>query len=90
MALNEGEIAIVKGMLHRLFTKVGSRGAAWGSQRDRMGAAIYFPLFPVLIAGKHYSIFYLSADLQAPKMFKARKPLSLTARRAGWRGSSRI
>jgi hypothetical protein len=59
---------------------------AWGPQRDRMAAAIYFPLFLVLVAGKQYSIFYLSADLQAPKMFKARKPLSLIAKRAGWRG----
>lgn len=61
-------------------------GAAWGPQRDRMAAAIYFPLFLVLVAGKQYSIFYLSADLQVPQMFKAREPLSLTARRAGWRG----
>ncbi|MCK1677750.1 DpnI domain-containing protein [Bradyrhizobium sp. 150] len=61
-------------------------GAAWGPQRERMAAAIYFPLFLVLVAGKQYSIFYLSADLQVPEMFKARKPLSVTARRAGWRG----
>ena len=61
-------------------------GAAWGPQRERMEAAIYFPLFLVLVAGKKYSVFYLSADLQKPEMFKARKPLSADARRAGWQG----
>lgn len=63
-------------------------GAAWGPQKDRMSAAIYFPLFLVLKndVGKHYSIFYLSADLQKPEMFKPRSPLSPTARRAGWQG----
>src|SRR5476649_1445316 len=36
-------------------------GAAWGPQKARMDAAIYFPLFLVLAAksGKQYSIFYL-------------------------------
>ncbi|TBZ07836.1 DpnI domain-containing protein [Rhizobium leguminosarum] len=62
-------------------------GAAWGPQRERMEAAIYFPLFLVLVTGEQeYSIFYLSADLQEPAMFKPRKPLSETARRAGWQG----
>lgn len=61
-------------------------GAAWGPQTERMEAAIYFPLFLVLVSGKHYSIFYLSADLQKREMFKARKPLSEKARRAGWQG----
>jgi len=52
-----------------------------------MDAGIYFPLFLVLISnrGKH-SISYLPADLQSPEMFVARKPLSSTARRAGWQG----
>lgn len=61
-------------------------GAAWDPQKRRMDAAIYFPLFPVLVAPTSYSIFYLSADLQKPDMFIARSPLSKTARRAGWRG----
>ena len=62
-------------------------GAAWGPQRDRMEAAIYFPLFIVLTTiERSYAIFYLSADLQKPEMFKPRKPLSETARRAGWQG----
>jgi type II restriction enzyme len=61
-------------------------GAAWEPQSERMASAIYFPLFLVLISGKMHSIFYLSADLQKPEMFKPRKPLSEKARRAGWRG----
>jgi len=62
-------------------------GAAWGPQRDRMRAAIYFPLFLVLVTqNRSYSIHYLSADLQKPEMFKPRKPLSAAARRAGWTG----
>jgi hypothetical protein len=62
-------------------------GAAWGPQKERMDAAIYFPLFLVLVAPVHtYSIFYLSADLQRPDMFCARLPLSPQAHRAGWQG----
>ena len=63
-------------------------GAAWGPQKERMDAGIYFPLFLVLVAPdqKRYSIFYLSADLQRPEMFEARQPLSSNARRAGWQG----
>ncbi|QND32400.1 hypothetical protein HB772_09040 [Sinorhizobium meliloti] len=62
-------------------------GAAWGPQLARMQAAIYFPLYVVLVAPtQEYSIFYLSADLQEPEMFKPRKPLSESARRAGWQG----
>jgi hypothetical protein len=51
-----------------------------------MNAAIYFPLFLVLVAGRKYSIFYLSADLQERKLFQPRAPLSETARRVGWQG----
>lgn len=52
-----------------------------------MQAGIYFPLFLVLIAPQNrFAIYYLSADLQTPEMFVARKPLSKTARRAGWQG----
>jgi type II restriction enzyme len=61
-------------------------GAAWGPQKERMAAAIYFPLFLVLVSGRRHSIFYLSADLQVSEMFKPRSPLSARARRAGWQG----
>lgn len=63
-------------------------GAAWGPQRERMQAGIYFPLFVVLTTDDRarYAIYYLSADLQQPEMFKPRSPLKPTARRAGWTG----
>jgi type II restriction enzyme len=63
-------------------------GAAWGPQKQRMDAGIYFPLFLVLVAPGlgRFSIHYLSADLQTPELFLQRKPLSETARRAGWQG----
>lgn len=61
-------------------------GAAWGVQQARMAAGIYFPLFVVLVQGRRAAIFYLSADAQTPEMFVPRKPLSDTARRAGWQG----
>lgn len=61
-------------------------GAAWEPQRERMAAGIYFPLFLVLVAGKSYAIFYLSADLQRETMFQPRSPLSKMARKANWRG----
>jgi type II restriction enzyme len=63
-------------------------GAAWGPQRERMEAGIYFPLFLVLVAraGDQFSIHYLSADLQTPELFLKRKPLSESAKRAGWQG----
>ena len=63
-------------------------GAAWGPQRQRMDAGIYFPLFLVLVTPKQdfFSIHYLSADLQSEELFEARKPLSVHARRAGWQG----
>jgi hypothetical protein len=53
-----------------------------------MDAAIYFPLFLVLVGdrSKQFAIYYLAADLQTPELFSARKPLSKSARRAGWRG----
>jgi len=63
-------------------------GAAWGPQKERMDADIYFPLFLVLVTAelKKYAIHYLAADLQSPELFKSRTPLSKTARRAGWQG----
>ncbi len=61
-------------------------GAAWGPQRERMDAGIFFPLYLVQVSGKRYSIFYLSADHQPRDLFSVRKPLLSTARRAGWQG----
>lgn len=63
-------------------------GAAWSPQEERMKAGIYFPLFIVLKrrSGQGWAIFFLSADLQTPEMFVARKPLSPDAKRAGWQG----
>ena len=61
-------------------------GAAWRPQQERMKAGIYFPLFIVLIRQRLSAIYYLAADLQVPDMFLPRKPLSRTARKAGWRG----
>lgn len=63
-------------------------GAAWGPQKERMDAAIYFPLYIVAFPkqGKASAIYYLSADLQEPDIFEERPPLSATAKRAGWIG----
>lgn len=63
-------------------------GAAWGPQKERMESAIYFPLYIVAFAkqGRKRAVYYLSADLQEPHIFEPRKPLSSTARRAGWQG----
>ncbi len=51
-----------------------------------MDAGIYFPLYIVLVNSKKFAMYYLSADLQTPEMFVPRKPLSSTAKRAGWQG----
>ena len=61
-------------------------GAAWSVQRERMEAGIYFPLFLVLFCGRSHALYYLSADVQSPQMFRPRKPLSDCAKRAGWQG----
>jgi Dam-replacing family len=62
-------------------------GAAWSVQRERMEAGIYFLLFIVQInQQRRYSIFYLTADMQTPDMFVARRPLSAAAKRSGWQG----
>jgi len=61
-------------------------GAAWAPQKDRMDSGIYFPLFLVLSASAEYAIYYLPTDFQSPALFSARKPLSSSARRAGWQG----
>ena len=64
-------------------------GAAWKPQQERMDAGIFFPVFFVLISKQNprtKAIYYLSADLQKLEMFVVRKPLSSSARRAGWQG----
>jgi type II restriction enzyme len=63
-------------------------GAAWGPQRQRMKAGIYFPLFLVLRNGRKSAVYYLPTEFQNPKLFKKRAPLSSSARRAGWQGFS--
>ena len=63
-------------------------GAAWGPQRERMEAGIYFPALP-RVGDRGLGVLrhhHPPADLERPEMFKARKPLSATARRAGWTG----
>jgi hypothetical protein len=52
-----------------------------------MQAGIYFPLYIVAKdpSGK-VGVYYLPKDLQTEEMFIARKPLSVTAKRAGWQG----
>ena len=61
-------------------------GAAWGPQKERMDAGIYFPLFIVLKADRKSSIFYLPVDYQDRDIFVPRNPLSADAKRAGWQG----
>lgn len=52
-----------------------------------MASGIYFPLFVVLVNPKgKAAVYYLSADLQEPAIFRPRRPLSASAVRAGWRG----
>jgi type II restriction enzyme len=64
-------------------------GAAWKPQRERMQAGIYFPLFIVVTTPtrRKTAIYYLPADLQDTYLFRKRKPLSATAKRAGWTGT---
>ncbi|MBW8640407.1 DpnI domain-containing protein [Hoeflea sp. WL0058] len=63
-------------------------GGAWGPQKDRMQAAIYFSMYLVLTTEERteYSILFLSRDLQNERMFVPREPLSPNAKRAGWQG----
>jgi hypothetical protein len=83
-----GYLAQVKAATSRDADKLPKRllGAAWSVQKRRMDAGIYFPLFVVLFCGRSSVIYYLSADLQSPSMFRPRAPLSKRARRAGWQG----
>lgn len=62
-------------------------GAAWGPQKERMDAGIYFSLYVVLESETDGTgIWFLPRDLQTADVFKPRKPLSATAKRAGWQG----
>lgn len=62
-------------------------GAAWGPQRERMDSGVFFSLYVVLVNDSdHAGIYFLPRDLQTREMFTERKPLSETARRAGWQG----
>lgn len=62
-------------------------GAAWAPQRDRMSSGIYFSLFIVLETDqKDVAVYFLPRELQTTAMFVPRKPLSATAKRAGWQG----
>lgn len=83
-----GYLAQVKTVTTTKIDRIPSNvmGASWGPQRERMESGIYFPLYLVLATAgrKTYSIFYLSADLQPPELFKPRLPLSGKAKRAGW------
>ncbi|MBN8886889.1 MAG: hypothetical protein J0I77_14305 [Rudaea sp.] len=83
-----GFLAQVKAMTAVAVSPLPKRilGAAWGPQKVRMDAAIYFPLFLVLKAPSEPAIYYLPTDFQSPALFSARKPLSPNARRAGWQG----
>ena len=83
-----GYLAQVKGMNVKILSPLPKQvlGAAWGPQLERMQSAIYFPLFLVLKTSTEFSIHYLAADHQIKDLFVPRKPLSETARRAGWQG----
>jgi hypothetical protein len=83
-----GFLAQVKAMTVPSVTPLPKQilGAAWGPQKERMDSGIYFPLFLVLNAPTTQAIYYLPTDFQSPALFAARKPLSASARRAGWQG----
>jgi hypothetical protein len=65
-------------------------GAAWGPQHEQIVAGIFQPLFVCAYtpAGDLVSIDYIPAHIlqAAPDVFEPRKPLSASARRAGWTG----
>lgn len=62
-------------------------GGAWTVQKEKIKAGILHPLYIVrILNGKPLRIDYISADFLKPEMFVPRKPLSETARRAGWQG----
>lgn len=62
-------------------------GAAWGPQKERMDAGIFFSLYIVLVNEDGLAgIYFLPRDLQTKEMFAPRKPLGPEAKRAGWQG----
>lgn len=61
-------------------------GAAWGPQKERLRKGIVFDLYIVLKNERRSAIYFLSKKNQTHKLFTPRKPLSETARRAGWQG----
>ena len=63
-------------------------GGAWNVQKERMDSGIYFPIYLVLLnkTDQSCAVYYLPGDLQYPRHFVPRKPLSATAKRSGWRG----
>jgi type II restriction enzyme len=64
-------------------------GAAWKPQKERMEAGIIFPLFIVdILKDRPIEIHYLDRNSQEniDGLYLPRKPLSRTARRAGWQG----
>jgi type II restriction enzyme len=61
-------------------------GAAWKPQKERMDAAIFFPLFLALKSPTAKAIYYLPTDFQNPELFLARSPLKTSAKKAGWQG----
>lgn len=64
-------------------------GAAWGPQKQRMDAGVYFSLFIVLENERGVmSVYFLPRDLQTQEMFVPRERLSENAKRAGWQGFS--
>ena len=90
-----GYLAQVKTVSVRNITILPKKiiGAAWEPLRERMEDGRFFSLFIVLVDKNSinlkvpiYAIFYLPAELQISEMFIPRKPLSKSARRAGWQG----
>lgn len=83
-----GFLAQVKTVNVKALTPLPTRilGAAWGPQKDRMAAAIYFPLYVVLRSPSSHAIHYLPTDFQSAALFVPRNPLSPQAKRAGWQG----
>ena len=63
-------------------------GAAWAPQQERMTAGVFHALWFVRIDGKlkPQEVWMISSEAQDAEMFVPRKPLSSTARRAGWQG----
>ena len=63
-------------------------GAAWGPQIERMNSGIYHALWFVRVDTKDrvQEVWLLPSELQTQDLFQPRRPLSDTAKRAGWQG----